>query len=362
VDDEPYVRKLIARWLQGDGYTVVEADGPEAARSKLQREEYDLVTLDITMPGELGTEILQDVSNKFPDTAVIMITGVGKTKLAIESLNRGAWAYLSKPVERDELRFHVRNALERRFLRLEARDYTSLLETRVQAQTREIETVHREIILRLMAAAHGRDGETGAHVRRTGLYSRILAKSLGWSESDLDRIALAATMHDIGKIAIPDAILHKQGRLTREEFDIMKKHTVLGARMLAGSEVPVIKMAHDIALYHHEMWNGQGYPLGLSGEAIPESARIVAVIDVYDALSHDRPYRPKFAEDDVIDMMQRGMSVQFDPCILPCFFAALTEMHDLAESIPDEVWQEQHGLPMDELLMGLELAVEERCC
>jgi len=142
----------------------------------------------------------------------------------------------------------------------------------------------------------------------------------------------------------------------------MKKHTVLGARMLAGSEVPVIKMAHDIALYHHEMWNGQGYPLGLSGEAIPESARIVAVIDVYDALSHDRPYRPKFAEDDVIDMMQRGMSVQFDPCILPCFFAALTEMHDLAESIPDEVWQEQHGLPMDELLMGLELAVEERCC
>ena len=160
------------------------------------------------------------------------------------------------------MRFHVRNTLERRFLRLEAQDYTRLLETRVQEQTREIETVHREMILRLMAASHGRDGETGAHVRRTGLYSRLLAKSLGWPEAELDRIALAATMHDIGKIAIPDSILRKQGKLTEEEFAIMKKHTVLGARMLAGSEVPVIKMAHDIALYHHEMWNGLGYPVG----------------------------------------------------------------------------------------------------
>lgn len=359
VDDEPYVRKLIARWLQADGYLVVEADGPEAARSELQREEFDLVTLDITMPGELGTDILQDVSNGFPDMAVIMITGVGKTRLAIESLNRGAWAYLSKPVERDELRFHVRNALERRFLRLEAKDYTRLLETRVQSQTKEIETVHREMIFRLMAAAHGRDGETGAHVRRTGLYSRLLAKSLGWPESDLDRIALAATMHDIGKIAIPDSILRKQGRLTREEFDVMKKHTVLGARMLAGSEVPVIKMAHDIALYHHEMWNGKGYPLGLAGENIPESARIVSVIDVYDALSHDRPYRAKFPEEEVIDMMQRGMGVQFDPYILPCFFAALTEMHDLAESIPDEEWREEYSIPIETLLEGLHGSVEE---
>ena len=359
VDDEPYVRKLIARWLEGDGYSVVEADGPEAARAELQREEFDLVSLDITMPGELGTDILQDISNAFPDMAVIMITGVGKTKLAIESLNRGAWAYLSKPVERDELRFHVRNALERRFLRLEAQNYTKLLEVQVQEQTREIETVHREMILRLMAASHGRDGETGAHVRRTGLYSRLLAKSLGWSEAELDHIALAATMHDVGKIAIPDAILRKQGKLTEEEFEIMKKHTVLGAQMLAGSEVPVIKMAHDIALHHHEKWDGTGYPAGLAGEDIPECARIVTVIDVYDALSHDRPYRPKFPEDEVIAMLRHGMGVQFDPYILPCFFASLTEMHELAENLPDEEWREEYYLPMEELLGRLKSPVAE---
>ena len=173
------------------------------------------------------------------------------------------------------------------------------------------------------------------HIRRTGLLSQALARATGWLGEELEAIRQAAPMHDIGKIGIPDAILRKPEKLTPPEFEVMKTHTVIGAEILAGSRVPMLQMAREIALNHHERWDGKGYPRGLAGKNIPESARIVSIVDCYDALTHDRVNRPAFSEDAAVAMMQRESEKQFDPDLLAEFFRHLPEMHRLAEQYSD---------------------------
>ena len=174
------------------------------------------------------------------------------------------------------------------------------------------------------------------HIKRTGLLSESLARAAGWSEADAEIIRLAAPMHDVGKIGIPDAILQKPGKLTPGEFETMKTHTLVGARMLEGSQAAILAMARDIALCHHERWDGTGYPQGLSGPAIPEPARILSIVDVYDALSHDRVYRPALSEDKVLNLMARGTGMQFDPVLLAVFFAHFDDMRRITQENPDE--------------------------
>jgi len=339
VDDEPDLREVLVRWLQGAGYTCIEADSAEQAWAALKQSAAPLITLDISLPGLSGLELLEQINTEFPDTEVIMLTGLEQTKTAISALTRGASAYLIKPVSQEELLFQAKKALQRRQLLLDKRFYTQQLETRVREQTISIRRAHEETINRLVTASMYRDEETGAHIRRVGVYSALLAEALGWPDEDVERIRMAAPMHDIGKIGIPDAILQKPGVLTPNEFEIMKQHTVIGAEMLAGSESPILDLGQTIALSHHERWDGYGYPAGLVADNIPESARIVAIVDVYDALTHDRVYRKALPDNEVICIIEKGRGTHFDPCLQRLFLSLLPELRRIGREMPDDLSQ-----------------------
>ena len=335
VDDDADMRALIIRSLSKAGYACLEAECAADAWTWLERVPVQLVTLDINLPDQSGIELLPEIKRAFQDTEVLMITGQAQSQSVITALNLGASGYLIKPVVPEELLFQVKKALERRQLLIDNRLYTQHLEDRVAEQIREICWAHEETIHRLVTAACCRDRETGAHIRRTGLFSEVLALAAGWSQTEAAQLRMAAPMHDVGKIGIPDAILQKPGALSHKEFETMKQHTTIGAQMLAGSASPVLQLAEKVALCHHERWDGSGYPQGLVGEAIPEAARIVSIVDVYDALTHDRVYRPAVAEDVALSMMRAGQGSQFDPGLLALFFANLEQMLAVAESHPD---------------------------
>jgi putative two-component system response regulator len=336
IDDDSGVRRVVARWLAADGYHSAEAATAEAAREFLRTHPVQLITLDVRMPGVSGIELLPQIAAEYPDTPVIMMTGVQETQTAIDTLTHGACAYLTKPVKREALCREVRAALLRRRFAIGSRQYTLRLEEKVREQTVAIRSAQEETIHRLVSASMWRDEVTGTHLRRTGLLAELLAKAAGWSAAEAEFIRLAAPMHDIGKIGIPDTILRKPGILSAEELEIMKQHTRIGAMMLAGSSVPMLQMARDIALCHHERWNGEGYPAGLSGSLIPECARIVAIVDVYDAMTHDRTYRRAYAEERARTMMQRETGTQFDPRLLTLFFLRLAEVCRIAKNNPDQ--------------------------
>jgi putative two-component system response regulator len=336
VDDEAPVRNLLATWLAGRKYRCVRADSVAAARRCLETESIDLITADIKMPGGSGIDLLRHVLQSHPDLPVLMLTGNRDTESAIEALNAGAFGYLLKPARADEFLAQVSNGLELHRLRIERRRYTEGLEQRVREQTREIQLAHEETIHRLVHAAACRDLETGAHIVRTGVFSEILARAAGWAAAEVERIRMAAPMHDIGKIGVPDAILRKPAGLTPDEFEVMKQHTVIGAKLLARSNSSILVMAREIALCHHERWDGTGYPAGLGGEAIPEAARILSIVDVYDALTSDRPYRRAMKEEVVLKMMMGEQGRQFDPVLLATFFSVLEQIRHAASNHPDD--------------------------
>ncbi len=335
VDDEQQVRELLSRWLRDEGYEVFAAGDGTEARRLLEAHNIGLATLDISMPDVSGFDLLHHVVEQHPDTAVVMLTGEGDADTAIAALTSGACGYLIKPVPREVLRFEVRRGLERRSLLIDKRNYTLRLEDRVGRQTRELRRAYEEVIYRLVSASTYRDVETGGHVKRTGLLSELLARAAGWSDSECADMRLAAPMHDVGKIGIPDAILQKPGRLTLEEFEIMKQHTVIGAEILGGSQSAVLQLARTIALCHHEKWNGKGYPAGLAGEEIPVAARIVGIVDVYDALTHGRIYRPALSEAQALSIMLEKSGSHFEPELLELFLGHLPEMREIADEHRD---------------------------
>lgn len=211
------------------------------------------------------------------------------------------------------------------------RDY---LEEEVRKRTAEIRRREEEIALRLVWAAESRDKETGDHIRRIGLYAEALALEIGWERQQSDDIRVASTMHDIGKIGTPDRILQKPGKLTSQEYEIMKAHTEIGAKILDGSDVPLLQMAKEIALCHHEKWDGSGYPRGLAGEDIPQSARIVSIADVYDALVNKRVYKTAKSEDETVAIMTGELRTSFDPKILASFLALLPVFNRIRREFP----------------------------
>jgi cyclic di-GMP phosphodiesterase len=341
VDDEPHVCELLSRWLTAEGYSCDVASDGEAAIELLKREQHHLVVSDIMMPGMSGVDLLTIMKTIFPDVAVIMVTAVDDRKTAIMTLELGAYGYVIKPFDRNEILINVANALERRRLNLLSREYEQSLEREVREKTREIREREQEIVLRLISASGFRDDETGAHIRRIGLYASVIAKDMGWDKESVSDIRLAAAMHDVGKIGILDSILLKPGKLTPEEFETMKTHTTIGARLLGSSNIPLLHMAKEIALSHHEKWDGTGYPNGLAREAIPESGRIVALADVYDALVMDRVYRPAIPEPEALNMMTSNRGTYFEPRLFDRFMALLPEIRRIRQEVQDEVPSEQ---------------------
>lgn len=211
-----------------------------------------------------------------------------------------------------------------------------MLESEVQRRTLEIRKREEEIAIKLVSLTSLRDEETGAHVRRIGLYAAVMAKALGWNAEEIDTIRVAAPMHDIGKIGIPDRILRKTGVLNDEEFNVMKKHTEIGASMLRGTKIPILNMAADIALNHHERWDGSGYPQGLLGEKIPISARITTIVDIYDALVHERVYKMAMPEEEALSLMQEMAGRHLDPHLMKMFLSLLPAMRRIRLEVTEE--------------------------
>lgn len=335
-DDEPYVQRILSRILEPEGYQCDTVGSTNEALEKLARRDYSLLISDIMMPGRSGIELLSEVREEYPDLAVIMVTAVDDRDTAVRTLELGAYGYVIKPFDQNEVVINVANALERRRLVMLSKRYAHELEEEVRERTADIRRREQEIALRLVTASEYRDEETGAHIRRIGRYAEIVAREFGWDIDAAEEIGLAAPMHDVGKIGVPDNILLKPGTLTDEEFEIIKTHTRIGAEILGGSDIPLLQLAEEIALTHHERWDGSGYPRGLAGEEIPESGRIVAVIDVYDSLVHDRVYRDALPEDDALEIISDGRDAHFDSRVHDAFLEVLPELRAIRQEVRDE--------------------------
>ncbi|MFH0824970.1 MAG: HD domain-containing phosphohydrolase [Pseudomonadota bacterium] len=342
VDDEPHICELLARWLSAEGFQCRSVFSGEEALDVLQEDGIDLVVTDILMPGMSGLDLLTITRKLFGDIAVIIATAVDDRKTAIMALEMGAYGYVAKPFERNEIVINAVNALERRRLRLMSREYEKELESLVEQRTRQIRRREEQIVLHLLSAAAYRDHETGAHVRRIGLGAALLAAELQLPFDFVGNIRLAAAMHDIGKIGIPDRILQKPAPLTFDEFEEIKKHTWMGAAILSGSDIPLLHMAEEIAMSHHEQWSGRGYPRGLAGDVIPVGARIVAILDVYDALIHKRVYKPAKSEAEAISIIQRARSIHFDPRVTDCFMDHLPGIRRIRQEIEETEYFPDH--------------------
>lgn len=316
-----------------EGLTYVE-------KSLAEGRPYAMAFVDVRMPpGWNGVETIRRIWEVDDRMQVVICTAYSdySWNQTIEELGESDnLLILKKPFDIIEVR-QLTSALVMKWnLARKANRTVRELEEMVRSQVRAIQRAQEETIHRLVRASLCHDAETGSHIRRTGLYSELLAATAGWDAERINQLRLAAPMHDIGKIGIPDAILRKPGKLTGEETRILQEHTVLGAKMLAGSASPVLRMAETIAMSHHERWDGTGYPSGLKREQIPEAARIVAIVDVYDALTHDRVYRKRLPEAEVLELMQQGRGTQFDPRLLDIFMSLLPEMRAIAECAPDE--------------------------
>jgi putative two-component system response regulator len=355
VDDLPDNSTLLAHLVKDQGYEASMASNGRQALDLAAAERPDVILLDVMMPGMDGIEVCRRLKadEELRNIPVILVTAKDLDKDVVRGLDAGADDYVTKPFNREVLAARLRSAirlkqsydavartneeLQRELKRhIQTESDLRASEQRVREQTAAIRRGQEETIHRLLSAALGHDRETGTHIRRVGLLSEVLARVAGWSLPEAENIRLAALMHDIGKIGIRDAILRKPGPLNPEEFRIIQTHTVIGAEILSASDAPMLKMAEQIALNHHEHWDGGGYPAGLAGHAIPEAARIVAIVDVYDALTHDRVYRPAIPEEKVLAIMQQGAGTQFDPLLLAAFFSQLSKIGRVALENPDE--------------------------
>jgi putative two-component system response regulator len=327
VDDEESNLELLRRILEPVGFKDLQATAdPFQVLPLCQQIQPDLVLLDIAMPGKNGLEVLAEIRGHMGEEEylpVLVLTSDHSPDTKRRSLSAGAQDFLTKPLSPAEVRLRVRNLLETRFLHLALRDHNRDLEERVRERTAELEEAHAEILARLARAAEYRDDETGEHTRRVGRLSGAIAQELELDPEEVSLLLRVAPLHDVGKIGIPDDILLFPGPLTPEHMKIMRSHTEIGGNLMAGSGIPLLDLAEEIARTHHERWDGSGYPEGLSGEEIPIAGRIVAVADSFDALSHTRPYQPAWAVEDAWSEIARKAGSDFDPEVVEAFKAVL---------------------------------------
>ena len=325
VDDQQENVALLTRMLSQAGYRDIQGT-TESRRVEMLYEAFhpDLVILDLHMPAMDGFAVLERLRARTARSTylpILVLTGDHDPSNRRRALGAGATDFLAKPFDIVEVMLRIRNLLETRHLHQLLWNQNVGLEERVRQRTSELEQAQGEILARLAAAAEHRDDDTGRHTLRVGQLSAVLAEALGLPRDLVEVIRAAAPLHDVGKIGVPDQILLKVGRLTPEEFAVMKTHTTIGAAILAGGSSPLVVEAEGIALSHHERWDGRGYPNGLEGDEIPLGARIVAVADVFDALTHARPYRPAWPLEQVLDEMRAQRGRQFDAAVVDAFLA-----------------------------------------
>lgn len=343
VDDEEYNLDVLEQLLTMKGYQVLcTSSGPEALQV-IEKEEIDLILLDAMMPGMDGYDVLKaikSVSERY--LPVIMVTALDGKEDKIRALEEGSDDFLNKPINRYELYARVYTLLRTRHYYRQIVHANKRLEEEVVRRTRELEETlaklensNRKIIEHLSAAAEFKDPETAAHIQRISYYCGVLARALGMSPEEVDMMVQASPMHDIGKIGVPDHILLKPGKLTYEEFEKMKEHTAIGYKILYGSESPLLRLASEIAISHHEKYDGSGYPRGLAGDEIPLSGRIVAIVDVFDALTSRRPYKEPFPNEKAYQIIREGSGTHFDPEIVQLFFANIAEIVRIQQEYQD---------------------------
>jgi putative two-component system response regulator len=351
VDDEPVNVKVVRKYLQSFGYEnfVTETDSLRTME-QVRREQPDVIVLDVMMPRLSGLEILAalQADERLHRIPVIMLTASADAATKVKALELGATDFLAKPVDPNELAPRIRNAIAVKAHQDHLIRYSEQLEEQVRQRTAQLIASRRQVILCLARAAEYRDNETGRHVIRVGCYAAAVARHLGMPEHEVELIEQAAQLHDVGKIGVPDSILLKPGKLDPEEyasmqkhcgfgrriieplnateFQILRRHTELGASIMDVPGSPVLTMAARIAQTHHERWDGTGYPLGLAGEHIPLEGRITAVADVFDGLSTRRPYKPAFPLDKCFEIMKEGRGAHFDPRVLDAFLAGKDEI------------------------------------
>ncbi|HLS47867.1 MAG TPA: HD domain-containing phosphohydrolase [Gemmatimonadales bacterium] len=329
VDDDPQVRSALSRVIRSQGLECLEAgNGAEALAILAEQGEVPICITDIYMPELDGVSFLREVRQRYPDMAVLMLTGVAEVATAVECLQIGALDYIAKPVLLDEVRARVANALEKRDLVLQNRNYQLTLESRV----RELDRRNRESLINgvemLVFALEAKDAYTSGHSLRVKEFAMRTAVQLGYSGEVLAQVELGSKLHDIGKIGIREAVLNKPGALSPEEFEHIKLHTILGERILQPflSAQPV---ALRIVRHHHERWDGSGFPDAVAGEAIPAEARIVAVADAYDAMTTNRAYRPSRNGAAAVEELKQGAGSQFDPDVVAAFLRAHPDLATL---------------------------------
>ena len=351
IDDEELVIRVVRRFLVSDGYqNFTTVTDPRQALDEIERVKPDVVLLDIMMPNITGLDLLR-VRQKVPHLQpipYIILSATNDNQVKRQALELGATDFLGKPVDPSDLILRVQNALTVKQHYDYVSNYAAQLEAEVKQRTQQIERSREQIIHCLARAAEYRDNETGDHVLRVGKYCAIIASQLGFNEEYCRQIALAAQLHDVGKIGIPDSVLLNPGKLSNTEFDIMQQHCALGNQIMEplavedadrirrhadvggfimdGVDSPMLELATTIAKTHHEKWDGTGYPNKLKGQEIPIEGRICCVADVFDALCSERPYKPSFPMQKCLEIMLSERGTRFDPIVVDAFFERISEI------------------------------------
>ena len=338
VDDQMTNVMLLENILQAAGYTNVHSTTESSDVARIYREiNPDLICLDIRMPEVDGFQVMGQLKivNKRAYLPILVLTSEEDRGTRLRALESGAKDFLNKPFDKVEVLMRIRNLLETSLLHKENTQQMETLEETVLARTKELEDTQREVIHRLGRAAEYRDNDTGSHIVRMSHYAAILAQAVGMSEEECKLIQQAMPMHDIGKIGIPDEILLKPGQLTTEEWHTMRRHTLIGAELLSGSDSPLLQMAEIIALTHHEKWDGSGYPNKLSGEDIPLPGRICAICDIFDALTSQRPYKEAWAVEKATEHIREISESHLDPQLVELFQDMLPLMLEVHRTYVD---------------------------
>jgi putative two-component system response regulator len=355
VDDDQRNRKLMVVQLESLGHEIHVAANGDEALDLIQDIDPDLVLLDVMMPGIDGYQVLEKIkgNRETMDLPVIMITALSDTQSRVKAYDLGADDFISKPPDRTEMMVRVRSLLKVKAYHDEMARYRDNLEHEVGRITEQLHLAYQNLkmasldtIYRLTQASEYKDEDTGAHIQRVSRLSQAIARRLSLPKKVQDSLLYAAPMHDVGKIGIPDEILLKPGVLNEDEWEVMKTHSLIGSQILSGSDSDILKMGEEIALTHHERWDGGGYPHHLAGEQIPITGRIVAVADVFDALTSRRPYRDPLPDEKATALVRDGADSQFDPRIVDAFLSLGDEVAEIREMVEDKDMT-FHGETMD---------------